>query len=67
MSSKANALVAGTLIWCVALAGVCSIGGCGEDMSTGTSVSKPAGAADAEKRSMEKMKEIMKDLANKKK
>ena len=66
MGSKVTAVVAGTSICLVALTGVCFIGGCGQDTSTGTSVTKPEGAAEAEKRSMEKMKEIMKDLSKKK-
>lgn len=67
MGPKVTGVVTGSLIWFIALSGVCSVGGCGQDTSTGTSVTKPLGAAEAEKKSMENMKAIMKDLAKKKK
>jgi hypothetical protein len=66
MSSKVTSFLTGSLIVPIALAGVCSISGCSDDThKTGTSVTKPPGAVEAEKKSMEGMKAIMKDMAKK--
>ncbi len=66
MNSKATSLLAGGLILPIALAGVCFISGCNDEThTTGTSVTKPPGAAEAEKKSMDGMKALMKDQAKK--
>jgi hypothetical protein len=68
MSSNVTSLPVGILILPIVLAGVCFMPGCSDQThETGTMVTKPPGAAAAEKRSMEGMKAIMKDLAKQKK
>jgi hypothetical protein len=68
MNFRATSFVTGTLVFSVTLAGVCLAPGCSDEThETGTMVTKPAGAAAAEKKSMEGMKAIMKSVAKKQK
>jgi hypothetical protein len=68
MRSLVAPLWAGSLALAIALPGLCLTAGCSDQtQETGTSVTKPPGAAAAEKKSMEGMKAVMKDLAAKRK
>jgi hypothetical protein len=63
MSSKAKSFLMGTLILPTALASVCLVCGCGDDsQTTGTLATKPPGADEARKSSIEQMKAMMKTV-----
>jgi hypothetical protein len=56
----------GSLILPTALASVCLVCGCNDDShTTGTLATRPPGAEEARKSSIENMKSIMKDLQKK--
>jgi hypothetical protein len=63
MRSRATSFLMGGLILPIALASVCAVCGCSDEAhTTGTTVTRPPGADEAQKRSMEHMKSIMKTL-----
>jgi hypothetical protein len=62
MRSKATSFVMGSLILPTALASLCFVCGCSDEAhTTGTIATRPPGAEEARKSSMEKMKEMMKN------
>jgi hypothetical protein len=67
MRSKAASFLLGSLILPTTLASVCFICGCGDDShTTGTLATKPEGADEARKRSIDYMKSnVMKTLPKK--
>ncbi len=63
MRSRATSFVVGSLILPTTLASVCFVCGCSDEShTTGTLVTRPPGAEEAQKRSIENMKAIMKSL-----
>jgi hypothetical protein len=59
--SKTTSFWMGSLILPTALASVCLVGGCGDEShTTGTLASRPPGADEARKKSIETMKSLMK-------
>jgi len=67
MSSRVTSLLSGTLILTIALAGVCIVPGCSDQThETGTMVTKPPGSDEAQQKSMEGMKAMMKGLPKQK-
>jgi hypothetical protein len=65
MSSKAKSFLMGSLILPTALSSVCLVCGCDDSQKTGTLATKPEGADEARKKSIENMKAIMKDFHKK--
>ena len=60
MSSRGTLLLTGGFLFSLIVASVCLMPGCGESNETGTTVIKSKEAAEAEKKSMEGMKAMMK-------
>ncbi len=66
MRPRATSFVPGSLILATALASVGFVCGCNDEAhTTGTIATPPEGAAEARQKSMEAMKNAMKDLAKK--
>jgi hypothetical protein len=63
MRSRVTSSVLVSLILPISLTSLCFVCGCNEEpYKTGTTVTRPAGADEAQKRSMEHMKSIMKNI-----
>ncbi len=66
MRSKTTSFLMGSLILPSALTSVCFVCGCSDETrTTGTMATRPPGAEEARKKSIENMKAIMKDLSKK--
>jgi hypothetical protein len=67
MHSRALSFLRGSLILPTALASICFVCGCSDEShTTGTLVTRPPGADEAQKRSMEHIRSIMKDVHRRK-
>jgi hypothetical protein len=63
MRSKATSFLLGSLILPIGLASVCFVCGCSDEShTTGTTVTLPPGTAEAQQKSIEGMKAMMKNV-----
>jgi hypothetical protein len=66
MRSRATSFLKGILILPTALASACFVCGCNDEShTTGTLATRPPGAEEAQKKSIETMKNIMKNMPKK--